>query len=177
MWRSLDKGNYGAALVTYVCLHSMCNIWACRDITRKSGFRCNFSKTKKWCRLLSVTLNMVLRHIKVLKFQFLCPRHDNGWGIKCYAPAMTIAGALSVTPFCPYVCLSVRMYICHTNNICSLSWIVLIGILWNLVTLYNTKMSSSSSIMVHIAPCFRELSTFVHENSAFLMVLSTRYCS
>ena len=32
----------------------------------------------------------------------------------------------------------------------------------------GTVMSSSSSIMVHIAPCFLELLPFVHEKSPFL---------
>ena len=38
------------------------------------------------------------------------------------------------------------------KHVHSLSWIVLIRILWNLVTLFSTIMSSSSLIMVHITP-------------------------
>ena len=43
------------------------------------------------------------------------------------------------------------------NDVRSLSWIVLTRILWNLVTLFSTMMSSSSLIMVYMAPCFKEL--------------------
>ena len=40
--------------------------------------------------------------------------------------------------------------------------IVLIRILWNLVTLFSTIISSSLSIMVYIAPCLQELWPFVY---------------
>ena len=45
--------------------------------------------------------------------------------------------------------------------------IFFIRILWNLVTLFSTIISSSSSIMVHITPGFQQLWPFVHENSPF----------
>ena len=34
-------------------------------------------------------------------------------------------------------------------------------------TSFSIIMSSSSSIMVHIAPCFQELWSFIYENSHF----------
>ena len=51
------------------------------------------------------------------------------------------------------------------NGVRSLSRILFIRILLNLVTLLSTctLMSSSSSIMVHIAPGFKELLTLVYE--------------
>ena len=49
------------------------------------------------------------------------------------------------------------------NNVCSLSRIVLIRILWNFVTLLSTMMSSSSLIM---ARCFKELLPLVYEKSS-----------
>ena len=56
--------------------------------------------------------------------------------------------------------LSVVMALCLWkftiwNDVRSVSWIFFIRILWNLVTLFSTMMSFSSSIMVHIAPCFQ----------------------
>ena len=69
----------------------------------------------------------------------------------CYAPAMTMAGALSVTPVRPSVCTYVRL----SNDIRSLSRILIFWILRNFVTLFSTMMSSSRSIMVHITPCFQ----------------------
>ena len=64
--------------------------------------------------------------------------------------------------------MSVRSYV--ITYVCpddapSLTRIFFIRILWNLVTLLSTMMSSSSSIMVHIAPGFQELLPFVYENS------------
>ena len=59
------------------------------------------------------------------------------------------------------------MKIQHLKDVHSLSQIVLIRILWNLVTLFSTMMSSSKSIIVHIAPCFQKLWPFVYENSLF----------
>ena len=67
-----------------------------------------------------------------------------------YVPAMTMARALSVTPFRTYVH---TLYVCP-NDVRSLNQI-LIRILWNLVTLFSTIMSSSSLIIVHIAPGFQ----------------------
>ena len=49
------------------------------------------------------------------------------------------------------------------NDVRSLSWIVLIRVLWNLVTLFSTRMSSSSLIMVYMAPCFNELLPLLYE--------------
>ena len=56
--------------------------------------------------------------------------------------------------------LSVVMALCLWkftiwNDVRTLSWKFLIRILWNLVTLFGTMMSSSSSIMVYIAPHFQ----------------------
>ena len=79
------------------------------------------------------------------------------WEIRSDAPTMTMAGALSVTSVCLSVHPSICLYIHHTNNVHSLSQIVLIRIIWNLVTVFSTIMSSSSWIMVHIAPCLQEL--------------------
>ena len=53
------------------------------------------------------------------------------------------------------------------NNVRSLTQIFFIRILWNLVTLFGTIMSSSSSIMVYIAFGFQELWPFVYQNSPF----------
>ena len=53
------------------------------------------------------------------------------------------------------------------NDVRSLSRIVLIKVLWNLVTLLRTIISSSSLKMVKIAPCFQELWPFVYEISLF----------
>ena len=53
------------------------------------------------------------------------------------------------------------------NDVRSLSRIFFTWILWNLVTLLSTMMSSSSSIMVHIAPGFQELWPFVYDNLPF----------
>ena len=60
-----------------------------------------------------------------------------------YAPAMTMAGALSVTPVRPSVRTYLHTCTSVTNNVHSLSWLLLIRILWNLVTLFSTMMSSS----------------------------------
>ena len=62
--------------------------------------------------------------------------------------------------------LSVVMALCLwnfnvLNDVRSLSRILLIRILWNLVTLFSTLMSSSSLIMVYMAPCFKELLSLV----------------
>ena len=65
-----------------------------------------------------------------------------------YAPAKIMVGALSVTPVRPYV----RMSVPTTS---ALNQILLIRILWNLVTLLSTIMSSSSSIIVHISSGFQ----------------------
>ena len=62
------------------------------------------------------------------------------------------------------VCPSVRTYVCP-DNVRSLTRIFFIRILWNLVTLFSTMLSSSSSIMVNIAPGFQELWPLVYENS------------
>ena len=62
---------------------------------------------------------------------------------------MIMAGALSVTPVPPSV-----LYL-RADDVRSLNQIILIRILFNLVTLFNTIMSSSSSIMVYIAPGFQ----------------------
>ena len=40
------------------------------------------------------------------------------------------------------------------NDVRPLSWIVLIRILWNFITLFSTIMSSSNLIIVYMAPCF-----------------------
>ena len=72
---------------------------------------------------------------------------------------MTMAVALSVTPDRPFVCLYVT-----PSDVRSLSQIVSIRIL---AILFDTIMSSSSSIMVHIAPCLQELWPFVYEKSPF----------
>ena len=53
------------------------------------------------------------------------------------------------------------------NDVHSLSRIFFNRILWNLVTLFSTMMSSSSLIMVHIASCFQQLWPFVNEKSRF----------
>ena len=46
----------------------------------------------------------------------------------------------------------------------------------NLVTLFSTMMSSSTSITVHITPCFQYFWPFVYENSPFVtMSLSKLY--
>ena len=52
-----------------------------------------------------------------------------------------------------HIVTSVFSYI----NMSYLCRIVLIRILWNLVTLFSTIISSSLSIMVFIAPCLQEL--------------------
>ena len=156
---------------------------------------------------MSPTLEKFWRHIPFgLSFQssfhhlvfpsalsFVYPSHF-------YAPAMIIAGALSVTPVRTYVRLSRRRPLSNLNifyqnfmklghivkyldvffkfdngpyctrlsrvmALCLWKFLVLndvrsltrkffIRILWNLVTLLSTMMSSSSLIMVHIAPCF-----------------------
>ena len=70
---------------------------------------------------------------------------------------MIMAGALSVTPVPPSV-----LYV-RADDVRSLNQIILIRILLNLVTLFNTIMSSSSSIMVYIALCFQQLWPFVYE--------------
>ena len=49
------------------------------------------------------------------------------------------------------------------NDVRSLSRILVIRILWNLVKLFSTMMSSSSLIMVYMAPCFKELLSLVYE--------------
>ena len=50
----------------------------------------------------------------------------------------------------------------HTNIIFDQSFM-------NFVTMFSTEMSSSSSMMVHIAPCIHELLPFAHETMPFLM--------
>ena len=64
----------------------------------------------------------------------------------------------------PYVHNYVLIYICP-DDVRSLTRIFFIKIVWNLVTLFSTMMSSSSSIMVNITPGFQELLPFVYENS------------
>ena len=81
------------------------------------------------------------------RWPLLCPRHDNGRGIKCY-PCPSVS--LSVRT---YVHTYIRTYICP-NDVRSLSQILSIRVLWNLVTLFSTMTSLSSSIMVHIALAF-----------------------
>ena len=58
------------------------------------------------------------------------------------------------------------------NDVRSLTWIFFIRILWNLVTLFSTMMSSSCTIMVQMAPCFQELWPFVYEKSPFEMTFA-----
>ena len=53
------------------------------------------------------------------------------------------------------------------SDVHSLSRILLIRILWNLVTLLSSMMSFSSLIMVYIGPCFQQLWPFAYENSPF----------
>ena len=82
-------------------------------------------------------------------------------------PPITMAGALSFTPVHPSTCTYgrntlVRMSIRLSNDIRSLSRLLLIRILWNLVTLLSTMMSSSSSIMVYIAPPDRTMLSLVY---------------
>ena len=72
--------------------------------------------------------------------------------------------------------LSVVMALCIwkitvLNDLCSLSRIVLIRILWNFVTLFSTMMFSSSLIMIYMAPCFKELLPFVNDNSLLALSL------
>ena len=52
------------------------------------------------------------------------------------------------------------------NDVRSLSRIVFIRILWNLVTLFSTMMSSLRLIMVYMAPCLMELLPLVYEKSS-----------
>ena len=78
--------------------------------------------------------------------------------IHFYAPAMTMAGALSVIP--------VHSSVHHTYDVLSISQIVLIR---NWVALLSTKMSFSSSIMVHIEPCLQELLPIIPEKSFLMM--------
>ena len=120
---------------------------------------------------------------------FLCPRHDNGWGIKCYprpsiwtsirhthwrqiflirilwslvtlfSTIMSFLSSIMVPSGVMAFCL---WKFTIWNNVHSLSQILLIRILWNLVTLFSIMMSSSSWIMVHITPCLQELWPFVY---------------
>ena len=53
------------------------------------------------------------------------------------------------------------------NDVCSLRWIIFIIILWNLVTLLSTIMSSSFR-RVHIASCLQELLPFVNDHSLLI---------
>ena len=87
---------------------------------------------------------------------------------------MTMAGSLSVTPVRPSVRPSVRTYVrtnvcpyVTPNDVRSLRRIVMIRILWTLVSLFSSMMSSSSSIMVHTAPSLQESWPFVYEKSQF----------
>ena len=91
-----------------------------------------------------------------------------------YFPARTIAGSLSVTPVRPSVRTLTSVSTSHQRrplsklnsfdrNFMKLGHIV------------KYLMSSSSSIMVHIAPCLQELLPFVNENSQFFMVSSLFY--
>ena len=100
-------------------------------------------------------------HLKYNIFYFLGLRYFH-----FYAPAMTMAGTLSATPVCP---LYVHQYV-TPNNVRYLSWIVLVRNFWNFVNLLSTIMSSSSSIMVHIAPCLQELLPFAYENSTYCCI-------
>ena len=97
------------------------------------------------CYMLPLNI-FVVRHVIYL----LCPHHDNGRGIKCYP--------------CPSI-RTLRTYV--PIHVHSLSRIFFIRILWNLVTLFCTMMSSSRLIMVHIALGFQELWLFVYEKSPF----------
>ena len=72
-------------------------------------------------------------------------------------------------PYCTM--LSAVMALCLwkftvLNDVRSLGRIVLIRILLNFVTLFSTMISSSSLIMVYMAPCFKELSPLVYEKSS-----------
>ena len=75
---------------------------------------------------------------------------------------MTMAGELSVTPVGSYI----HTYV-FPNEVRFLSRIVLIRILFYLVTLLSTILSSSRSIMVHMTSYFQEFWSFVNENSPF----------
>ena len=57
-----------------------------------------------------------------------------------------------------HIVTSVFSYI-SMSHLCRI--VFLIRILWNLVTLSSTIISSSLSIMVYIAPCLQELWPFV----------------
>ena len=60
-------------------------------------------------------------------------------------------------PYCTRLSRVMALCLCKftvLNNGRSLTQIFFIIILWSLVTLFNTIMPSSSSIKVHIAPCF-----------------------
>ena len=127
--------------------------------------------------------------------QFLCLRHDNGRGIKCYpCPSLRLSWRLPLSilnifnqnfmklghivkyhdvffkfdngPYhtrLPRVMALCLWKFTIWNDVRSLTRIFSVRILWNLVTLLSTMISSSSTIMVHIAPGFKELWPFVYE--------------
>ena len=76
-----------------------------------------------------------------------------------------MAGALSVTQsVCPNVrtCMSVQRCPLSKSNTFDQNFM-------NLVTLFSTMMSSSSLIMVYMAPCFKDLLPLVYEKSSVEM--------
>ena len=78
------------------------------------------------------------------------------YNIRQYSTQNKISMSMELGQFVTSVCPSFRTSVCH------LCRIVLIRILWNLVTLFSTIISSSLSIMGYIAPCLQELWSFVY---------------
>ena len=76
----------------------------------------------------------------------------------CYMSYNTTQNKISMSMELGHIVTSVFSYI-SMSYLCR---IVLIRILWNLVTLFSTIISSSLSIMVFIAPCLQELWPFVY---------------
>ena len=110
-----------------------------------------FMKTHrfKWC-LLSKSNTFDHNFIKlghIVKYHDVFFKFDNG-------PYSTMLSAVMGLCLFKFTLL---------NDVRSLRWIVLIRILWNLVTLFSTKMSSLSLKMVYMAPCFKELLPLVYE--------------
>ena len=107
-----------------------------------------FNDVRSLTRIFFIKIFMKLGHI--VKYHNVVFKFDNG----LYRTRLSVVMTL---------CL---WKITVLNVVCSLTQILFIRILWNLVTLFST-ISSSIFIMVYIAPGFQQLWPFVFEKSPF----------
>ena len=114
-----------------------------------------------WLSKMHVLPDLLGQHfIRVYTVTIFRERNTIFIGIKCYP-------CPSVRPYFTYL----RRYL-FPDDVPSLNQILLIRILWKFVTLFSTMMSSSSWIMVYMAPCFKELLPLIYKKSSWNDVCS-----